>query len=93
MSIFLNKVYCWLKLWLYSEQYLVVLDRLAVFDEDVYDGARHFGFDLVHEFHGLDDAQDVTALDLVATVDESRRIGRRCTVEGADDRRTDFKEI
>jgi hypothetical protein len=35
---------------------LAVLDGLAIFDKDAGDGAAHLGLDLVHDLHGLDDA-------------------------------------
>jgi hypothetical protein len=44
--------------------------RLAVLDQDRLDGAGGVGFDLVHELHGFDDAQDVAHGDGLADFDE-----------------------
>ena len=38
------------------EEWLAVLDGLAIFDKDAGDGAAHLGLDLVHDLHGFDDA-------------------------------------
>src|SRR5215472_7349187 len=49
-------------------QRLAVLDRLTVLDQDRFHDARAIGLDLVHELHGLDDAERVAHLHLVANV-------------------------
>src|SRR5579872_3844739 len=46
-----------------GKQGLPVLDRLAIPDQLAFDDAGDFGFDLVHELHRFDDAEDVAGLD------------------------------
>ena len=70
---------------------LAELDRLAVLDEDVPHDAAHLGLDLVHDLHGLDDAEHLFRADLVADVDEGVGIGLGRAVEGADERRLEFR--
>src|SRR2546423_4171708 len=55
------------------EEPLAVLHRLAVLHEDRLDGARGVGFDLVQEFHGLDDAERLALGHRLADFDEWRR--------------------
>src|SRR5262245_19829168 len=55
------------------EQRLAVLHRLPVLAMDRDDFARHLGLDLVHELHGLDDAQHLPDPHAVAHVHERRR--------------------
>src|SRR5512136_1823307 len=55
---------------LYSEEVLAELHALAVLDQYLRDGTRVFGLDLVHQFHGFDDAQGLARLDLRALLDE-----------------------
>ena len=72
-----------------DEQGLAVLDRLAVLDQDLDDGAGELGLDLVHQLHGLDDAEGVTGLDGAADRDEGLGTGVGGPVERADHRRLD----
>src|SRR5689334_23952957 len=58
------------------EEGLAVLHRLAVFDEDRLDAAGRVGLDLVHELHGLDDAQRVAGIHRIADLDEGLGAGR-----------------
>src|SRR6185369_9553237 len=60
-----------------GEELLAELDRLAVLRVDRDDGPRDVGLDLVHQLHGLHDAERVALLDRVADVREGRRIGIR----------------
>src|SRR5581483_8401710 len=69
-----------------QEQRLTVLHRLAVIHQPLHQFAAHIGFDLVHELHGFDDAQDLSHRDLVARFDEWRRARRRRFVEGPHNR-------
>src|SRR5215471_5645324 len=71
------------------EKRLAILDGLAVFDKD----SRHFPADvrlnLVHEFHGFDDAHCLARLNMVSDFHEWRCFRARRRVERADDRRLD----
>jgi len=53
-----------------SKEPVAVLDWLSIFDDDLDDGARDFGFDFVHELHGLDDAKHLARRDRVPDLDE-----------------------
>ncbi len=46
-----------------GEQGLIELDRLTVFYQDAFDHTALFGLDLIHHFHGFNDADHVTLLD------------------------------
>ncbi len=50
------------------------------------------GLDLVHELHGLEDAERLARRDDVADLDERRRARLRRAIEGADHRRLDAHE-
>src|SRR5512136_491024 len=69
-----------------GEERVPVLDRLPVLGVDLHNLARHLGLDLVHQLHGLDDAEHLSHFDPVADVDERRavRVGR--AVERPHDR-------
>src|SRR5690242_15307780 len=58
-----------------TEQRLPVLYRLSVLDVDLDHFSRRFRLNLVHEFHGFDDAHDRCRLDVAA--DLHKRIGAR----------------
>src|SRR5688500_2953133 len=45
------------------EQDLAVLDRMGVLGDHFPDHAREFGFDLIHDLHRFDDAQDLALRD------------------------------
>src|SRR5438552_12523808 len=69
-----------------AEQRLPVFHGLSVLDEDAQHFTTDVGLDLVHEFHGFDDAQSLASLDVRAYLGE-----RLCTrtwrpVIGSDDR-------
>ena len=49
-----------------GEQGLIELDRLTVFYQDAFDHTALFGLDLIHHFHGLNDADHVTFFDRLA---------------------------
>src|SRR3954470_19091994 len=63
---------------------LAVLDGLAVRGEALHDLALHLGPDLVHDLHGLDDAEDGVLLNLVALLDEGGRVRAGRAIERAD---------
>ena len=62
-----------------------VFHCLAVLHELALDDAGHVGFDLVHQLHRFDDAEDFAGRDMLADAHEGRRIGRSGFVESADD--------
>ena len=51
---------------------LAELDRLTVLAEDLDDRPGDVSLDLVHQLHGLDDAQGLAVSDLRARLDEGR---------------------
>src|SRR4051812_35081798 len=55
-----------------DEERLPELDRLAVLAEDLLHRAGLVGLDLVHDLHGLDDADRVALLDHGADLREGR---------------------
>src|ERR1051325_5483694 len=59
-----------------GEKPFAVLDGLTVFHQDTDDLTRHLRFDLVHQFHCLDDADHGTFLDDIADRYESLGGGR-----------------
>src|SRR5690606_38075312 len=77
---------------LYAEEDLPVLDGLAVVDEHLFDHPGRLRLDLVHQLHGLDDAEDGAGLHALADAHERRRVRRRRGVEGADDGGYDVDE-
>src|SRR5882724_8718581 len=69
------------------EQLLAELDALAALDQHFEHGAGKFGLDLVHQLHGLDDAQRLTLFDRTAHGHEVLRLGRGRSVKRAHERR------
>ena len=59
-----------------AEECLTELHRLAIFGADFRHNARDLGFDLVHDLHGFDDANNGIRCDLLANREECRRIRR-----------------
>src|SRR5512143_4243509 len=76
-----------------GEERVPVLDRLTVLGVDLDDLARHLGLDLVHELHGLDDAEHLPHLHPVAHVHEGRAVRVGCAVEGPDDWALDHRAV
>src|SRR5258706_1390591 len=64
-----------------NDQRLAELDRLAVLRENGLDHARFVRLDLVHELHGLDDAERIAGLHGIADLDACLAPGRSGTVE------------
>lgn len=73
----------------YQEQWLVVLNRGGIICQHLHDAAAHLALDLVEKLHGLDDAEHLAFLHLIAYVYKRRLIGRGAAVEGTDHRRLD----
>ena len=57
------------------------------------DGAGALGFNLVHDLHGLDDAQRLSDRNSGADIDEVRGVRGGFDVEGADHRGVDFRAV
>src|ERR1700734_3423375 len=75
------------------EEWLAVLHWLTVGDQTLANLPGRIGFDLVHQLHGFDDAQDLTVLDLVPDLDKSSGAGRRGLVERAHNGRLDDVQL
>src|SRR5574337_853852 len=58
-----------------EEEGLTVLDGLGVLDQNLVDASADLGFDLVHELHRFDDAEDLSFLDGISLSDERVRAG------------------
>src|SRR5918994_4584994 len=74
------------------EQELPELDGVAVRDVDLADHSLEVGLDLVHQLHGLEDAERLADRDGRTLLDEGGCARRRRAVEGADHRRLDPHE-
>lgn len=59
-----------------AEECLTELNGLAIFGADFRDNARDLGFDLIHDLHRFDDANNGVRRDLLADREECRRIRR-----------------
>src|SRR5579862_6686809 len=75
--------------WTHGKKRLAVLDRLPALDKALNDLSGGVRFDLVHQLHGLDNAENLPVLHLVADLHEGRRARRRRLIEGAHNRRFD----
>src|SRR5580658_331530 len=71
------------------EQGLTEFDRLTVRRENGRDLAFLVGFDLIHHLHGLDDAENLAALDVAADLDEILGAGTGGGIISADHGRGD----
>src|SRR5579862_7608989 len=69
------------------KQALSVLDGLTVLNQLAFDHPGDVGLDLIHEFHGFDDAEHFARLHRFAYLHERRRARRRAFVESAYDGR------
>src|SRR5689334_8781919 len=76
-----------------GKQSLPVLYRLSVHHQLAFDDARGLRFDLVHQLHRFDDAQDLAGLDALAHPYEWRRARRRALVKRAHDGRLDQRQV
>src|SRR4030095_16846844 len=72
-----------------SEKRLTVLDSLAILDIDFRHFAVYIRFDLVHQLHRLDDAEDLGLLYRLADAHEGIGGRRWRTIESAHDGRID----
>src|ERR1700728_3226609 len=76
-----------------SEEWLAILHWLAIGDQALDNLPSCIGFDLVHQLHGFDYAQDLPVLDFVPDLDKSGGAGRRRLVERAHDGRLDDVQL
>src|SRR6185436_4994136 len=74
------------------EQHLAVLDGLAVGDPDLDHLGVDLRFDLVHELHGLDDAQHLALAHARAHLHEGSGLGAGRAVERPHDGRAQVHE-
>src|SRR5689334_2020898 len=75
-----------------GEQWLSIFHGLPVADEPLHQFAFEIAFDLVHQLHGFDNAQDLPDADLIAGFNERRRPRRGRLVKSPDNRRADDVE-
>src|SRR5271157_146632 len=73
--------------WPDGEQFLAILDGLAVSDKFLDQFSRRVALDFVHQLHRFNNAQNLAHFQPIADFDEGWRSGRRRFVEGAHDRR------
>ena len=66
------------------EHRLAKLDGFGVLNQDLSDDPFDLGFDLVHDFHRLNDADDRVGIDLRADFDIAGRLGRWRPIKSAD---------
>src|SRR5918998_3318765 len=66
-----------------AEQRLPELHGLAVLHQHLGDPSGHLGLDLVHELHGLHDAEHLALAHVGAHLDEGGLVRRGRAVEGA----------
>src|SRR6516164_1755238 len=75
-----------------TQQNLPLLDRRAVPDQDLDDGAANLGAHAVHELHHFDDADYGVLFEHGADLDVRRGAGSRGAVEDAEKRCGDVNE-
>src|ERR1043166_2897941 len=76
-----------------TEQRLAVLYRLPVFNINLDDFSARLGLNLVHEFHGFDDADDRLRLDTRPNLHKRLRTRRWRSIKRTDDRRSDHVQV
>src|SRR5947207_10560669 len=72
-----------------GEERLAKFDRLRVLRIDLDDDAVNVRFDLVHQLHRFDNAENLPFADAAADLNELRRIRTRRAIERSDDRRSE----
>src|ERR1051326_9096014 len=76
-----------------TEQRLAVLYRLPVFNINLDDFSARLGLNLVHEFHGFDDADDRLRLDTRPNLHKRLRPGTWQFIKRTDDRGIDTVRV
>src|SRR5690348_4167730 len=77
----------------HSEKGLAELDRLCVFHEHLANHAGDLGLDLVHDLHGLDDADDLPARDAAPGLHIGFGPGLMRRIKRPHHRRLDFDQM
>src|SRR5262250_2106324 len=72
-----------------DQQRLAELDRLAVLDQDLDDGAGARRWNLVHRLHRLDDEQRIASVHTAAHIDVRAGTRLGAAIGGSDHRRGD----
>src|SRR6266545_3610461 len=78
---------------IHPEEGLSELDRLGVLHQHLPDHARDFGFDLVHDFHRLDDAHHLPRGDPAPHLDVGLGAGLGGGIERSHHRRLDLDQV
>src|SRR5918999_1474734 len=78
---------------IHPEENLAELYRLSILDQNLTNSAGDFGFDLIHDFHRLDDTDCLPGADPVAHLDVRVRAGLGRLVERTDHRRPNLLEV
>src|SRR3954453_21276938 len=78
---------------IYPEKDLTELDGLTVLHVDLADDARDLGFDLVHDFHRLDDADSLPGRYPVSHLDVGLGARLRSLIKGPDHRGANFLQV
>src|SRR5215470_10112429 len=76
-----------------DDQWLTVLDRLAVFEKDLRDGPRSWSWNLIHGFHGFDNQQGIAGVDLAADIDKGTRARLGCPIRRTHHWRSDGARV
>ena len=67
-----------------AKEWFTEFDRFSAFGKDFGDGAGEFGFDFVHDLHGLDNANDRFGVDDCTDIDVGGGIGGGGGIKCAD---------
>ncbi len=72
-----------------QEERLAIFHGLGAFHQNLRDAPVHLRLNLVHQLHCFDDTQDLSFFHVIPFFDIGVGIGRRGTIERANDRRRD----
>src|SRR4030095_9699201 len=76
-----------------SEQRLPIFNRLSVFNINLRHFAAGLSLNLIHQLHGLDDADHRIRVDAAADLHKRFGVRRRGAIKSADDRRWNKVEV